>query len=72
MNKNEFDNALKKAKLSKKEFAEILGIDKQAVYNWGNGSQGVPYWVPSWLDNYMKSEAYARIRDEIMNIEAIQ
>jgi len=71
MTKEEFDNALKKAGLTKKGFADILGTDKQTVYNWGNGVQGVPYWVPSWIENYLKSEAYTRVKDEVLSIEGL-
>lgn len=71
MNKDEFDSALKKAGLSKKAFADILGTDKQTVYNWGNGVQGVPYWVPSWIENYLKREAFDTIAQRVDEVRGL-
>lgn len=43
----EFAVLLKKARLGKKELAQILQIATQIVYGWGNSGQGYPYWVKS-------------------------
>jgi len=71
MNRQEFNELLEKAGLKKKEFAELVGVEYGAVNNWGNEKHGVPYWVPSWLDNYTKSKAYDRVRDEVLSIEGV-
>ena len=55
MEREEFNILLKKANLSKKEFASILGIEYTSMNNWGS-SQNIPYWVSSWLDNYIKAK----------------
>lgn len=70
MDYQDFNQSLKKAGLSKKAFADILGIEAQSISNWNK--QGVPYWVPSWIENYLKSKAYTRVRDEVLSIEGIE
>ena len=50
-----FNELLKRVNLSKKEFAELVGVQYSSVNNWGSGKFGVPYWVKSWLENYIKS-----------------
>ncbi|WP_169999991.1 XRE family transcriptional regulator [Campylobacter sp. RM9328] len=62
MDRQEFNELLKKANLSKKEFAEIVGLQYGSVNNWG-GSQDVPRWVKSWLENYDKSTRYEKIKE---------
>jgi hypothetical protein len=71
MTNEEFNSALERAKLSKKKFAELVGADYKAVYNWSNEGRGVPYWVPSWIENYLKSEAYTLIKEEVFSIEGV-
>lgn len=65
MNKEEFDKLLKDAKFTKKQFAIELGVAQQTVNCWGT-TQNIPYWVESWLQNYIK----AKISDDI--IEAVK
>lgn len=55
---------LSQANLSKKEFAEMIGISQQSVNNWGS-SKNVPYWVKSYLQNYIKLRQYEAIRAKI-------
>ena len=55
---------LARANLSKKEFAEMIGISQQSVNNWGF-SKNVPYWVKSYLQNYIKLRQYEAIRAKI-------
>ncbi len=55
---------LARANLSKKEFAEMIGISQQSVNNWGS-SKNVPYWVKSYLQNYIKLRQYEAIREKI-------
>jgi DNA-binding transcriptional regulator YiaG len=65
MDKEEFNQLLLRAKLTKKEFAEHIDMTYGAVNNWGS-SQQFPRWVESWLQNYIK----AKISDDI--IEAVK
>ena len=55
MKKEEFNNLLKKADLTKKVFAGIIDMKYTSVNNWG-GSQKFPRWVKSWLENYIKAK----------------
>ncbi len=72
MTKEEFNILLKTAKTNKKGFAELLSIDQQTVNQWGTNNRKVPYWVKSWLENYIKqkvssknSNEYDKLRKEI-------
>lgn len=55
---------LAQADLSKKEFAKMIGISQQSVNNWGS-SKNVPYWVKSYLQNYIKLRKYEEVREKI-------
>lgn len=55
---------LAQANLSKKEFAEMIGISQQSVNNWGS-SKNIPYWVKSYLQNYIKLRKYEAVREKI-------
>ena len=56
MTKEEFNKKLKIAKLSKKELSAILETSHQSINNWGSNDREIPYWVSSWLDNYIKAK----------------
>jgi DNA-binding transcriptional regulator YiaG len=64
MEKEEFNELLKKATLSKKEFANIIGISSASLNNWGS-SQGIPYWVESWLKNYIKAKDMDKVVEAV-------
>ncbi|RDU65593.1 DNA-binding transcriptional regulator [Helicobacter sp. MIT 14-3879] len=64
LNQRELKVLLSKANLSKKEFAKMVGISQQSVNNWGS-SKNVPYWVKSYLQNYIKLKQYEDIREKI-------
>ena len=55
MTNEEFKRLLKNANLNKKQLAEILGIAQQTVNCWGT-TQNIPYWVETWLENYIKAK----------------
>lgn len=57
MEKEAFQSLLKEAKLKKKDLATILGIGQLSVNNWGS-SKDIPYWVESWLDNFIKAKKF--------------
>ena len=61
MERDEFNELLKKANLTKKEFASILGISYTSVNNWGS-PQNIPYWVASWLENYIARKRFETIK----------
>lgn len=60
MDKEELKKRLLKCGLKKKELADILGINVQTVSNWG-GSHEIPYWLPTWLENYEKAQKLEKI-----------
>ena len=54
MDKKEFDKLLKIGGFNtKKEFANLFELNPKSVNNWGT-SQNIPYWVESWLKNYIE------------------
>lgn len=55
MDREEFNEFMKRAGLNKKQLAEILETSYQGVNSWGTNGRGSPYWVKSWLENYIKS-----------------
>ena len=67
MNKEEFNNLLKQANLTKTEFSEIIDMKYTSVNNWG-GSQKFPRWVKSWLENYIKAQDLDRVADAVAPI----
>jgi DNA-binding transcriptional regulator YiaG len=71
MTKETFKILLKQANLNKKELAEVLGIAQQTVNCWGS-TQNIPYWVESWLENYIKAKSYEDVKNKIFEIEKIE
>jgi len=57
LTKDEFENLLRQSGLSKEEFAELIGTNKKTVANWGTKGKEPPYWVESWLENYIAAQA---------------
>lgn len=68
---DEFKQLLKEANLTKREFSELLQISYQGVNNWGTNGREYPYWVKSWLENYIKAKSYDMIKDKVMEIEGL-
>ena len=65
MKKHAFNDILKKAGLSKKEFGEILGTSGATISNWGNEGREIPYWVDSWFKLYFENEKCKKIKEAI-------
>ena len=55
MDKILLNELLTRAKLSKKEFAALIGTSAGAVSNWGTANRDIPYWVNSWLTLYIEN-----------------
>jgi len=64
MEYNEFEELLIQAKLTKKEFAELVGMNNGSVSNWRKNNN-VPIWVKSWLKFYIEAEKCIDIGDNI-------
>jgi predicted XRE-type DNA-binding protein len=57
LEKIEFQSLLKTAQLKKKDLANILGIGQSSINNWGS-SKDIPYWVETWLGNFIKAKKF--------------
>jgi len=55
MNYNDFEELLKKAKLTKKEFAELVKMNSGSVTNWKNTNK-VPHWVSVLLNYHISNK----------------
>ncbi len=56
MDKLLFNDLLTKARLSKKEFAAIVGTSQGSMNNWGTSGRDIPYWVETWLTLYIENK----------------
>jgi DNA-binding transcriptional regulator YiaG len=54
MNNQAFEELLKLAGLSKKDFATLVEMNYNSVTNW-NKSDKIPQWVNSWLTLYIEN-----------------
>lgn len=63
--RDEFNQLLEKANLTKKEFSDILGLNYLSVNNWGSSTIKVPFWVKSWLENYIKANDFNKVVEVI-------
>jgi len=54
MNNQAFEELLKRAGLSKKDFAALVEMNYNSVTNW-NKSDKIPQWVNSWLTIYIEN-----------------
>ncbi len=65
MTNDEFKQLLKKAGLTKKKLADIFGISPVTVNGWGHKEKPFPYWLESWLHNYIKAKTLDSVKDVI-------
>jgi DNA-binding transcriptional regulator YiaG len=65
MEKEQFNELLKKANLNKKGFSELLGTSYQSVNNWGTNGRDYPYWVESWLSLYIENKKCKELKQII-------
>ncbi|WP_249321669.1 MULTISPECIES: XRE family transcriptional regulator [unclassified Campylobacter] len=66
LTRDEFNNLLKSASLSKREFCDIIGLNYNSINNWGSGDIKVPEWVESWIENYKFKSRFHEVK-EIVN-----
>ena len=62
MDNKEFKSLLKDAGLTKKKLSEMLKTSPHTVNGWGT-TKDIPYWVESWLKNYIKAQALDSVKD---------
>lgn len=61
MNNEAFEELLKSAGLSKKDFAELVEMNYNSVTNW-NKSDKIPQWVNSWLKLYIENKGCKELK----------
>ena len=66
MDKQLFNDLLKTAGLSKKEFGEMLGTTGATISNWGNEGREIPYWVESWLHLYIENMQCRKLKEALI------
>ena len=64
MTKQEFKELLNTANIRKKELSIRLGIAQSTVNNWGS-SKEIPYWIESWLENYILATKFRDVKEKI-------
>jgi len=69
LNRDDFNQKLNEAKLTRKEFAALLGLNYQSVNGWGSNDREFPYWVESWLNLYVENEKYKRLKESLKKIQ---
>ena len=72
MTRQEFNDLLDQAELSKKEFCSKVGLQYNAVNQWGSNGRGVPIWVDSWLKNYIRLKSFEQIRRILNQIKLLE
>ncbi len=71
MDKVKFNKLMKLAELNKKQLASILKAPYSTVNAWGS-TNNYPYWVETWLNNYIKAKNYNDVKDTVFEIEGIE
>lgn len=62
MTYEEFSLRLKELGLSKKDFANLTGLEATSVTNWKAKNEVKSSWVKSWLDNYEKALKFDELK----------
>ncbi|WP_456451637.1 hypothetical protein [Hydrogenimonas sp.] len=57
LTKEEFESLLAQAGLKKKDLCDILDVAPGVVSSWTSKGREPPYWVKSWLENYIAAKA---------------
>lgn len=64
MDNENFKQMLADAELSRSKLADILNIKVGSVNNWGS-TQNIPYWVESWLNNYIEKRKFEKVKQTL-------
>lgn len=64
MDNQEFNELLKKAKLTKKAFSELVKMNYASVTNWKQ-VDNIPLWVESWLTLYIENKECKELKEII-------
>ena len=58
MDKKEFNDLLKKAGLTKKDFSTISKVPYNTITGWGSPQKPIPNWVKPFIENYIKAKRF--------------
>ncbi|WP_331774050.1 XRE family transcriptional regulator [Sulfurospirillum sp. 1612] len=64
MTNEEFEKLLMIAKLSKKTFSDLVGLNYHSVGNWKQSNK-IPIWVKSWLNLYIENKFSRELKELI-------
>lgn len=64
MNNQLFEELLRDAELSKKDFSSLVEMNYNSVTNW-NKSDKIPQWVGSWLKLYVENKELKKLKQII-------
>ena len=67
MTVEEYEKLLDLAELKKIDFAKEVGRHYQTVRGWGH-PKPIPFWVESWLKNFIKIKENLKLADSIKDI----
>lgn len=66
----EFEKLLKEAGITKKRFAEMADLNYNSVVNWNQNKKGIPTWVRSWIENFIKAKLFENLAAKVKELEA--
>lgn len=66
MEVGEFEKLLKQANLTKKEFADVVGMNYNSVVNWGTKNT-YAHCVEPFLNCYIKAKKYDELMQGVAN-----
>lgn len=72
MTNAELTKKLKELGISRKEFAEIVGLRYTTVLQWAAKDKTIPLWVNSWLELYEKAKRYDELSSQIIQIPIVK
>jgi DNA-binding transcriptional regulator YdaS (Cro superfamily) len=65
MERQEFNDLLSIAGMTKKEFAELVGMEYGTINSWGSSGKIIPAWVCPFLECQSKSKVFEIIADKV-------
>ena len=68
MTKDEFNTLLKKANLTKKEFAKVSQVPYNTIKMWGI-DRNIPSWVKPFIENYIKAKIIDDIKEKVCPVK---
>lgn len=71
MERQEFNELLSIANMSKKEFAELVGMEYGTINSWGSSGKTIPSWVEPFLKCQAKSKAFDLIANKVDEVRKV-